>query len=205
MLPKSMVNRGVQDSQPAWFQQQIRITNALGLILGVVIGGGFAAISVVVFDANITMILWTLVGFAFMVPIHIMNGLGWYNFTRFVFSGLTTVLTVGYMAQLQQVDDPHLPAVWVLAVSFFATPFMLWHYKHERAKLIATYLVLALIWFSYDWYYPLIEFDVPLNYDVLKPSEGGWMWYASIALGMLNAWLYLFMLKSNYGDSAENV
>ena len=215
VLPSSIANRGTRENYPDWLNTQIRRTNLIGIVLGIGIGFVFAVVSVLVYSDEsmaklLTMIVSTFVGFLFMTPIFLMNsmGRGWVDFTRYVFSFLTTGLTLWYTAQLQQSGSPHITAVWMLAISFFMTPLMLWNDRHERKKLVGVYLALAAIWFSYNFWYDFSWFEYApgegIDYHEFN-AFGGWMFWASFILSLLNAAFYIWILKSNYGNSAKNI
>lgn len=182
-----IVDSGVKPDQPDFLQDQLRLTNIIGLIIGLLVGGGFAVLSYFL----IPELVWIPgIGALAAAPAFLYNRLGLRRISRFVIAVVPCVLVNGYNGFLTDSGNFPLYGIGMISLGFAMLPLVVFAYA-EYAILITSLLINLAVVLTLPYYEGFLVLETTFNREIF---ETGWMRDVSTAVGMVVAFSNMFLV-----------
>ncbi len=143
---KRLFNLGIDESNPAYLNSKIRLSNIISITIGTIITPPFIVISALAVEPLTWMpILATII--AWLIPL--MNRLKLYYLSRYIIGLLPITLASFYHAAMVDGNGDWLATMFMVQVGFAAVPFLTFDLR-ERGHLLFTSAVVVLYFVLFD-------------------------------------------------------
>lgn len=176
-LLNNVLNAGEKKNFPAYLKNKILPSNAITLIL--LFGIAIPFVFITLFFLPPQLAIFPALGAVVCVGVWLANYFGFIYWSRIIICTLPILLGALYNAYLSGPQDPPLPSLYLIELSFTLIPFVIYDLR-ERGFLLTTSLINAAIILSF----PVTKtwFELDTNSSMLRE---GWLSNVAICLAIL--------------------
>ncbi|MEL6534886.1 MAG: GAF domain-containing protein [Bacteroidota bacterium] len=181
------VDSGLKPDLPDFLQDRLRISNVIGVILGIFVGIGFVIISYF-FAPQLT--IYPALGAVTTLPCFLYNRLGFRRLSRFFIASVPAILGLAYNASLTGEGQTPILGVALITLGFSTLPIVVFSVR-EMPLLVLTLGLNACMVIFFPYYKHFFYLGEIIDREVF---DHGWLNEVMVSLSLLISFSNIFML-----------